>query len=34
MVDKTVEESIETAIEMTVITEVGAGLEKLWQQQN
>ena len=28
MVDKTVEESIETAIEMTVMTEVGKGLEK------
>ena len=28
MVDKTVEESIETAIEMTVMTEAGAGLEK------
>ena len=28
MVDKTVEESIETAIEMTVMTEAGTGLEK------
>ena len=28
MVDKTVEENIETAIEMTVTTEAGIGLEK------
>ena len=28
MVDKIVEESTETAIEMTVMTEVGTGLEK------
>ena len=28
MVDKTVEESIEIAIEMTVVTEAGTGLEK------
>ena len=28
MVDKTVEENIETAIEMTVMTEAGTGLEK------
>ena len=28
MVDKIVEESIETAIEMTVMTEAGTGLEK------
>ena len=28
MVDKTVEEKIETAIEMTVMTEAGTGLEK------
>ena len=28
MVDKTVEESIETAIEMTVMTEAGTGLER------
>ena len=28
MVDKTVEESIETIIEMTVMTEAGTGLEK------
>ena len=28
MVDKTVEESIETDIEMTVMTEAGTGLEK------
>ena len=28
MVDKTVEENSETAIEMTVMTEVGTGLEK------
>ena len=28
MVDKTVEESTEIAIEMTVMTEVGTGLEK------
>ena len=28
MVDKTVEENIETAIEMTVITEAGTGLER------
>ena len=28
MVDKTVEENIETAMEMTVMTEAGTGLEK------
>ena len=28
MVDKTVEESTETAIEMTVMTEAGTGLER------
>ena len=28
MVDKTVEENIETAIEMTVMTETGTGLER------
>ena len=28
MVDKTVEESIETTIEMTVLTEAGTGLER------
>ena len=28
MVDKTVEGNIETAIEMTVMTEAGTGLEK------
>ena len=28
MVDKTVEESIETAIRMTVMTEAGTGLER------
>ena len=37
MADRTIEESIETVIEMTVMTEAGTGLEKghipdLWQQ--